>query len=686
MKVSLEWLKEFVPIRLSAGVLSEKLVMGGLEVMATEIKGNDILFEIEITPNRPDLLSHIGIAREIAALTGVRMKALSVTPKRAASFKPGRPPLRISIQDKKGCLRYIGSLFDGVQLGEAPSWMKERLLLLGFRSVNTIVDITNYVLLEEGQPLHAFDYDRLSGGEVRIRSAKKGEVLLAIDGTTRTLEPEDLVIADAKRPIALAGIIGGKETEVGPGTRRVLLESGWFDPVRVRRTAKRLGITTESSYRFERRVWLEGVKRGSEKAGALFEKWANAHPAALPIDIGMKTLSKKQIVISLEQINETLGVSVSLSQSRSFFTQLGCRAVSRGTSLQVTPPSFRQDLLERIDLVEEVGRLFGYDRVPMTTPVLPRLSLGKQKSYAIKPRELEKEAASFLVSQGLFEAMTYSLLSRALLEEFFKAGHSAIPIRNPLSLEQEFLRPSLLPRLVEAVAYNIHRKAEGVPLFELGPVYTKQENHYSEKKHIAMVLSGKSGGNWKAKPALYDYFDLKGRCEGLVKRFAPSASLREEAVTFPFFNPDVSKALVMDEKPVGFLGEIAPSILRHFDLRGKLYAAEIDFGELMKRSSTKHYIPLPKHPSVRRDIALMVDQKTLSETVAKTIREKGGDWVTDVTLFDTYADPRLVPPGFRGIAYRISFQHPDRTLTDGEVNEKFSAILEALKNLGVRIR
>ena len=691
MKVSLEWLKEFVPIRLPVEKLCERLAMGGLEVVRVEKKDGDTILEIEVTPNRPDLLSHIGIAREIAALTRARPKFPKIPYTVPRKPYAAKLPLRISVQDKKGCLRYIGRLFDNVQVGPTPSWMKERLERLGLRSVNNVVDTTNYVLLETGQPLHAFDYDKIEGGDIIIRSARRGETLATLDGESRTLQEVDLVIADSKKPIALAGVIGGKETEIGPDTKRVLLESAYFDPVRIRRTSKRLGVSTESSYRFERSVSLEGVKQGSDRVALFLMKWADASLVA-SLDHGQKSFPSKRIQISLQGLEEILGVSLSSSRTRALLSSLDCRVSTKGRSFQVTPPLFRRDLKEMVDVAEEVGRLLGYDQIPVTVPIRERVSLEKEIDPAGDVRRIEKQIKDFLVSQGLFEVVTYSLLSKTLLKtamfgpegggltknrfhELLDEVEYGIRIKNPVSLEQEVMRPSLIPRLKEVAAYNHHRQVEGVAIFEIGPVYQKNKNAYTERKQIGILLSGVKSGDWNTKPSPYNYFDIKGTCEALVKMLNPFAEIH--------YRPIVDRApgypanwLLVGNQTLG-------------SLRGaeKTCVAELDLEALVSvAAGVKKYAPLPKYPFVHRDISLIVKENFASEEIMQIIRTEGGSWVQEVSLFDTYSDPRIVPEGCRGLAYRIEFLHPDRTLTDEEVNEKYKSILEALKKHSAQVR
>jgi len=683
MKVSLDWIKDFVTVRLPIEKLSHRMAMGGLEVVSVEREGQDTLLEIEITPNRPDLLSHIGIAREIAALTHTELK-IPESPRLPNPPKGKTLPFEIVIQDKKGCARYIGRLFEGIQFGPSPTWIQARLERLGHRSINNIVDITNYILLEEGQPLHAFDYDLVKGGKIIVRSARKGETLLAIDGETYQLEEKDLVIADTEKPIALAGVMGGKNTEIHENTKRIILESAYFDPVRVRQTSKRLGISTESSYRFERGVSLEGVQRGSDRASSFLMKWAKAKTPSKTLDMGQKRTPTKHITVSFGELYDTLGVSPTLQKTKGLLRALACQ-VSGTKTLQVTPPYFRSDLQEPVDVTEEVGRLMGYDAIPTTFPLRERTSLEKTTLQNLQYLS-ERKVKDFLISQGFFEVVTYSLMSRVLLKAFFGEQWDAIAIQNPLSLEQEIMRPSLIPRLVEVAAYNDRRKVESVPIFEIGPLYQKKTHQYYERRTLGILLFGKKHGDWKTPPSAYDYYDVKGQCEALIHRLDASAIPDYKDTALPFLTAP-AQGIFLKETQVGSLGQLSHAGTQFFDLKGNVFVAELDLATLFKAiPSSKQYVPLPKHPSVLRDVALIVQDEVPSAQLVETIQTKGGEWIRDISLFDAYSDPRIVPQGSRGLAYRIEFLHPERTLTDQEVNEKYQAILEGLQALGAQVR
>ena len=684
MRYSFEWLKTYVSIRLTPAALAERLTMAGMEIASIRTEGSDSILEVEITPNRPDLLSHIGLAREIAALTGGKLK-LSHSALRTP--RSARSPLRISVQDRRGCPRYTGRFFDAVQVGVSPRWLREPLERLGLRSVNTVVDITNFVLLEWGQPLHVFDYDRISGGKLIVRAAKNGEKLITIDGEARTLKEGQLVIADCEKPVALAGVIGGKNSEISMNTRRVVLESAFFDPVRIRQSARSLGIATESSYRFERGVSWEGVLQASERAAALLYEVAHAKPVGPGIDLGKKPAQPKAISLNIARLHETLGASVGSKQSASFLTSLGCKVSGKGASLRVVPASFRRDLQQEVDLTEEIARFFGYDRIPLSLPPIQRSRLKENGTESLS-RRLTIALKRLLVSQGLFEAVTYSLLSRTLQKHF--SQEPAIAIQNPLSLEQELLRRSLLPRLVEVAARNFHHKAEGVSIFETGAVYeTDPAGAPRERQSLGIVMAGKTPSDWKVKARPYDYFDVKGICALILETAGIRWTPREKTVSF--LGKDKGPAAVVSEggEEIGYYGELALSVRRALDIESPVYVAELDLSELFQIAAPfVRHRPLSKYPLVTRDLSLIIKDGISSRTLEEAIQRTGGPFLHRAFLFDEYADPshKVVPKGSRSLAYRMEFLHPDRTLTQQEVDQAVQSVQKALTDLGAQIR
>jgi len=684
MKYSFAWIKDYVSIRTPLEKLSDRLTMAGLEVISIDRKGGDTVFEIEVTPNRPDLLSHIGTAREIAALTGEKLRMPRVG--RPPSPK-GNPPT-IKIDDKKGCLRYTGRLFEAVQVGPSPSWLKARLEGLGVRPVNNIVDITNFVLLEWGQPLHAFDYDQMAGGTLIVRAAKKGERILTLDGENRELQEGQLIIADSERPIGLAGVMGGKATEISGGTRRILLESAFFDPVRIRKSSRASGLATESSYRFERGVSWEGVLEASDRAAALFSEIAQAKPCGRLVDVGRRPFAPKGISLHVPRLREILGVSIPATRAASLLKALGCQTSQKGSALRVLPPSFRRDLQQEEDLIEEVARLFGYNKIPFSVPSQPRQPLAKTPPVEHPSRGFASKARTLLVSQGLFEVMTYSLLSRPLHSPFL-SGKSPIVIRNPLSLEQEQMRSSLLPRMVEVAAHNLRHKAESVPIFELGAVYERDtKGAYRERQGLGILLTGQTPFDWQAKSRPYDYFDLKGICELVCRAFGLEAISREGS--YPFLAPEGAITLLLGNGAhAGYYGELSKSVRDALDLAAPVYVAELDMAVLVQASqSLRRYVVIPRHPIVTRDVSFIIPQTFSTEELQEVIQESGGDLLRRVFLFDEYVDQshKAIPKGSRSLAYRMEFLHPERTLTQQEVDQAMQSILQALTGLGGQIR
>ncbi len=687
MKYSFNWLKEYVAIRLPLDRLAERLTLTGLEVVSLEKRGDDTILEVEVTPNRPDLLSHIGVAREIAALTGSRLKLPRIAKQTLQKKRQQLLPLPISILDKRGCPRYIGRLFESVQVRPSPAWLKERLERLGLRSVNNIVDLTNFVLLEWGQPLHAFDYVCLAGGKLLIRAAKQSERLTTIDGENRQLKEGQLVIADAERPVAVAGVIGGRNSEISEKTRRVLLESAFFDPVRIRQSSRQLGLVTESSYRFERSVSWEGVSEASDRAAALFQDIAQACPIGRVVDIGRKPPSPKAISLSVPHLHETLGVLIGSRKSASFLTSLGCKVSGKGDSIRVTPPPFRRDLKLEEDLIEEIARVFGYDSIPPSLPPIARRPLGQAPQAEEAFRQRMAQVKSLLTSQGLFEVITYSLLSRTLQKYFSKTP--AIAIQNPLSLEQELMRTSLLPRLAEVAAHNFNHKAEGVAIFELGPVYEMEATgSYRERQGLGILFAGKTPSHWKVKSRPYDYFDVKGKCELVCETLGIRAGHQEKSL--PFLIGEGAAALFLDSREeVGAYGELGKSIRQVLGIEVPVFVAELDMTRLLQiATSFKHYRPAARYPSVTRDISLIIREGILSQTFEETIRRVAGELLHDVFLFDDYVDPshKVVPRGSRSLAYRMEFLHPEKTLTQQEVDQAVQSIQKALTELGAQIR
>jgi len=471
MKVSYNWLKSYIPTSLPAEKLAERFTLSGTEVVGLEKVSGDQVFDFEITPNRSDCLSVLGIAREAGTLLNRKLKEPTLSNHRTMNTSKGKAfpriglPLSIQIADKKGCARYIGRAFDQAQVLSSPKWLRDRLISIGQRPINTVVDITNFCLMESGQPLHAFDYDKVKGAAIIVRRARKNEKIVCLNGVEYTLDESILVITDSEKPIAIAGIMGGKGTEVTESTQRVLLESAYFDPVRVRRASRKLALTTDSSYRFERQVDWKNVAWTSERASRLMGEMSKARPASKVIDVKTSPPPReKKIDLEMKELVRVLGSSLLKGRCRRILEHLGFSAKLKRSSIAVTVPSFRKDVLKPIDLIEEIIRIEGFDKVSLKLPQTI-YALDKSQEYGNRSYQLTAATRQFLSAIGLSELITYSLISGEWLKSCQLPRSRAMRIKNPLSLEQEYLRPSLMPGLLNAAGYNVRRKAKNVRFF-----------------------------------------------------------------------------------------------------------------------------------------------------------------------------------------------------------------------------
>ncbi len=673
MKVSYNWLKEYINFKTGPKELADKLTMAGIEVKGIEGKAGDSIYEIEVTSNRPDWLSIYGIAREIQAITGAKLKpiksGLSKTQKPSASL--------ITIEDKKGCSRYVGRLIEGAQVGISPKWLIERIESAGIRQVNNVVDITNFCLMESGQPLHAFDYDKLEGGKIIVRKAGKGEEIVTIDGIKRKLDENILVIADAKKPVAIAGIMGGKDTEVTFSTKRVLLESAYFDPATIRKASKSLALSTDSSYRFERSVDLEGTLSASNRATALICDLAKSSGLSKASDVGIKSRRQANIKLSVSKTNKILGLDIPGAKCASILKNLCLKVKQKGKdALEVIVPSFRGDIKQEIDLVEEIARIYGYDKVPETLTGIPLWGRGKQKS---DDRIVEEIARESLVGMGLNEVITYSLTSKTTcVNRVMNLDDKKLAkVRNPLSSESEALRAVALGGLLDVIAYNINRKISDIRIFEMGKSYFCGDDGIpSERQVLTIALCGMKVKDWHRKEAV-DVFDLKGIIEALLERLG-IAEIGLAAKGSPLFSLSVSSGITLQGKEAGMFGKISREIMDSYDIKGSIFACELDLRSLCDNAKLEHKIQeLPKYPSTMRDISLIVDDKVPNSDIMDLIKETCGRFAVCIKPFDLYRGEQ-VPKGCKSILYSVEYRVSDRTLTDEEVNSLDKKVREVL--------
>lgn len=677
MKVSYNWLREYVNFEIAAIRLGDKLTMAGLEVKSVEKREDDFIFEIEITSNRPDWLSVYGIAREARAILGGVLRPIPL--KRILVKEPSLKKPSVKIEDKKGCFRYTGRIIEGVQVKDSPKWLVEKIESAGIRAVNNVVDVTNFCLMETGQPMHAFDYDKLQGGQITVRKAKKGEEILTIDGIKRKLDENMLVIADSAKPVAIAGVIGGKEAEVSASTKRILVESAYFDPVSVRKTAKALAISTESSYRFERGVDLEGVLTASDRAAGLICDLAGAKTVSKVSDIGRKTAGARKINLTLSKVNRLLGMAVEPLRCRLILTDLGLRVKKKSKDLfEVEVPSFRRDIKEEVDLIEEVARIYGYDKVPETMTEIYLWGRGSQKS---SDKIAEETIRKTLVGTGLSEVITYALRCKDayVTKAMNVAEERVLKIQNPLSAESEILRPFLLCGAIDVIAHNVNRSISDVRIFEIGKVYYSGEGNIPfEGGILSIALSGMKARDWHKKEIL-EIFDLKGAIEVLFEKLG-IPDYEFNPAPFPIFLESASSSIKIAGKEAGIFGEINRSLITNYDLKNPIFAAELNLDFIFERAKLERYFSkLPRYPSVTRDISLVVENKVSNKEIVDLIKVICGNLAVSVKPFDLYRGEQ-VPKGSKSILYSVEYRAADRTLTDEEVNSFDRKVREALSS------
>jgi phenylalanyl-tRNA synthetase beta chain len=696
MKVPYKWLKEYINFDLSAEELCTKLTMVGFE---TEEAGD--LFEVEITPNRGDCLSVIGLAREVSALSGSPLKFPLVELKEEKVDRDALP--NVQIKDKDLCPRYTLRLIKGVKVEPSPSWLQKKLEAAGIRSINNVVDITNYVMMELGQPLHAFDYEKIKGNSIIIRRAKDRESITTLEGIERRLSSEMLVIAEETKPIALAGVMGGLDTEVSGDTKTVLLESACFEQGSIRRTSKRLNLMSESSYRFERGVDIEGVPLASARAAQLIQEIAGGEVAGGIIDDYPRPFSSAEISLRTNRVNKILGTELRSGEISAVLERLHFQ-VQKGEPLKVVVPSFRRDITREIDLIEEVARLYGYDKIKSSIPRAPILNAEKEKSEVPEefkvPEGVEEKVREILIASGFSEVINSSFMDEDFLNCLELAPEhpwkQTVRIRNPLNENQRLLRTTLVPGLLSTLLYNINRNITNLKIFELGRVFSpfpEGEELPRERPNLAGAIMGsRKEKTLGVKEEPVDLFDLKGVVENLLKElgipepkieFSEGLHLGEALIKIG--GKPKEKEIELEE--LGTMGKLHPQLAKYYELPEEIYLFGIDLKELSKYVNlSKKYEPLPKYPGISRDISLAVPQEVSSLKIENLIEKKGGDLIEKIRLFDLYQG-KQVPGGHKSLAYSIFYRSSKRTLTDEEVNNLQLEIIQILrKELKAKIR
>lgn len=676
MKVSYSWLKEYCDFDLSPQELADALTDVGLVVEELKPIQDDYCLNIEVTSNRPDCLSIFGIAREIAAITRSKLHLPEV------DYKEVKVPtgFEVRVDDTELCPRYTARVIRGVKVGPSPSWLRKHLETVGLRSINNVVDITNYVLLESSQPLHAFDMDKLMEKKIVVRRAVKGEALKTIDGTRCDLTPETLVIADGVRPVAIAGVMGGSDTEVGEGTKNILLESAMFKPSAVRRAAKRFALSTDSSYRFERGVDPEGVDWASRRAARLIQELAGGEVSKEVIDIGTKGIKKSVISLEMPRLNAVLGTQIDAATTKDILSRLGFEVKAAGKEkLSVTVPTFRGDVAREVDLIEEVARIHGYNNVPTDT----RLSI--QVIPHSRYEQVVERTRDLLVGWGLTEVITYSIVQDTPHQKFRTFSNTqALTIRNPIRRGEDRLRQTLMGNFLEVKKHNQDHGVPRVKIFEISRVYlpTKSPEKLPEEKTSLCLLWEEEGvGPEEA------FYALKGVVEGLFSTFGLRGVLRWQGYNSESFNGKRSCKVELEGRLIGVLGETKREIVEEYDLNSPPVMAEVDFDFIVERADlTTAFEKPPLYPPIVRDMAIVVDEQVGWADVERCVKDSGTEFLEAVEFFDLYRG-KQVPAGKKSMAFRLYFRAPDRTLRSEEADEMQKLLTERLgKELGAVLR
>lgn len=641
---------------------------------------DDIVLDIDVTPNRSDAMSIMGVAREVAAITGARFAVPAVSSPEAS----GDAPATVDVKDAAGCPRYLAQVVTGITVGRSPWWMRRRLLAAGMRPISNVVDITNYVLLERGQPLHAFDLSHLGERTIVVRKPRKNETLTTLDGEERTLDSDDVLICDAERPVALGGIMGGADSEVSQTTTEILLESAQFAPERIARTSRRLGLRTEASVRFERGVDPDGVAAAATRALELLVAHAGGRPAGTPIDVGKPQRARKPIRLRTARASMLIGAEQTTEQMAQRLRALGCDVTFTKTALRATPPTWRPDLVAEEDLIEEVARLGGYDSVPATLP-------GGARTGGLTVSQLRRRRArSALLGAGLHEAVTLSLIPPDLADQLDlppeHVWRRTARLANPLSEDESVLRPALVPGLLLAARSNAAHRVLPVRLFEIGTVFIPTPDGVSEHERAAWVMTGPARTTWHDEDRSLDLFDAKGVLEALMRALGiqdwdvvPADASLEPG------HPGRFARITHRNEVVGTIAEVRPDLAQRLDLPDRVAVAELVLAPLLTDAKEARAPAVGRFPATTRDIALVVPETASSSSVRARLREAGGGLLEQVELFDVYRG-RSIPQAHVSLAFALTFRAPDRTLTDSEIEETMGRIGQLAGTQGWQIR
>jgi phenylalanyl-tRNA synthetase beta chain len=687
MKIPLSWVREFVDVTDSADEIGKLMGVRGLALEGLEDHAGDVVMDFDVTANRPDLLSMVGVARELAAAYRLPLRASLETP----GWNPDQA-IPITIEEPDLCGRYIGATAD-VTVGPSPPWMQDRLTACGVRPISNIVDITNYVMLEIGQPMHAFDLDKMRGGQVIVRRARAGEKMTTLDGRARVLSAEMLVIADADNAEDIGGVMGGAQSEIGGSTRRVVFEAAYFTPAQIRQTSKALGIKTEASTRFERGMDRTAPPRAILRALELLEQIGAGTRTGHITDVYPRPHAAKTLRLDRERVTGLLGMDVPEDAVTRILTALGfdivkCQAPGHAgsedpdprtaddeqdpaprTSWDVIAPPWRVDIHRQVDLIEEVGRHHGFEHLPATFPGV------EQAPPPSDPRiARDRKIRTALLGMGFSEAITFAFIEAAMAEPYLST--SPVAIANPLSEKFAVMRPSLLPGLVDAVSHNRRHGRADVRLFEIGTRFSP----LGETRGAAFAWTGlATPDHWAGARRPVDFHDLKGVVEQLCALMGVTPAFAE--IERPYLVSGRAASVAVNGDEIGVFGQLSPDVAESRDLPAdEVYVGELNLDALTAAAPAEplRTAPLPRYPSVVRDVSILVADSLSAATVRGTIRSAAPGTLIQIREFDRYQG-KGVPDGKTSLSYRLTFQSPERTLTDAEVSEAMTTIIDALK-------
>ncbi|HLU68578.1 MAG TPA: phenylalanine--tRNA ligase subunit beta [Kofleriaceae bacterium] len=664
-------------------VLSGDDLRAPLGARAQEALGlDDALFDLSIPSNRPDALGHLGVARELVAAVGGRLRggAIDLEPFTDRALE-AEALARVAIDDPQGCPRYIARIIDGLTVAPSPGWMRRRLQAVGVRPISNLVDVTNYVLFELGHPLHAFDYRQVAGGTIRVRRARDGERMVTLDDQERALLAGDLLICDAERPVALAGVMGGRDSEVQDDTSRVLLEAAAFDPGAIRRTARRLGLHSEASHRFERGVDPEGAERASRRAAELLCRLGGGRVAAGAVDAYPGRAERPWVRLRASRASRLAGIPITRELAERTLGRLGLemRQGEGEDELLVRTPSFRPDLAREVDLIEDLLRLHGLDKIPATLPPLAAAPSGEVDR---RPAFIRRA----LTALGYAEAITFGFTSperiRALRLPDGDPGLRMVALRNPMSAEQSVMRTSLLPNLLAALARNLKHDVNDVALFEVGAVFLARgpAELPEEPLRVAGIVSGRRPG-WLGPGREVDFFDAKGAVERIWSELGgdTAGALRfARASEVPHLHPGVAAEVrAPGGELVGLVGEVHPEVRASFDIEPRAFVFDLAV-DLLPPPAARQMRAIPRFPAVTRDLSLFVDADLPAARVGDLIAEARDPLIEGVQVLEEYRDPERVPAGKKGLLWSITYRSSEKTLTVEEVDARHEALVSGL--------